>query len=107
MRTQTIRQSDDPFVEVGAVTIEGRTFSALGAAEVDGVLLAYHTGDVVTSWDGAVVFGRVIRSRDYHAPGFGGPIRMRSLRVRRPDGTVWAGRYGFDWRQSVRLRGVR
>lgn len=107
MTSTTIRMAENPFAEVGVIEHEGHTFSALGAIEDDGVLVAYHTGNTVTSWDGSVTFGRVIRARDYYSPGFGGRVRMRSLRVRRPDGSVWSGRYGYDWRQCVRLRRVK
>jgi hypothetical protein len=112
MIAETIKVHDNPFAEVGRITLEGHTFDAWGAVEEPGGILFCYVrqgadGWTVGNWDGSVTFGRIITRHDYRASGFGGAIRMRSLRVRRPDRFVWTGRYGYDWRDCVRLRRAR
>lgn len=55
---------------------------------------------IVTTWLGTKI-GEIDRYRDYR-DGLG--HRMRSVRVRGTNGAVYHGRYGYDWRQCVRLR---
>jgi hypothetical protein len=112
MNHYSTRVLDTPFTETGTFVYEGREFTEGGAFERDGILFCYHRKapalgalSTVGNWDGSVTFGSVIRSRGYTQGGFGGfGIRMRSLLVRRPDGSLWHGRYGYDWRDCVRLR---
>ena len=105
-RSEAVRLKDSPFAELGVIRHDGREFTNLGACESeDGKrLVAYVSGpsdNTVCNWDGSVTFGRVVSARTYRG-GFGGS-RMRAIRVRRPDGSLWFGRYGID-NQLVRLR---
>lgn len=118
MNVATQRVSTVPFVETGTIVHDGRAFTSLGAVDDGERLFAYHItvtsngvpADVVTNWDGIVTFGKVISRRHYRG-GFrdrtGRPARMLALRVRRPDGSLWAGRYGVDGGSFVRLRRVK
>lgn len=111
--TEAVRVTDNPFAEVGLVTHEGRTFAAYGAVEHPGMLAGYVVGEPrrgeprhIMSWDGSVTFGRIIGSRRWkrYSARRGTPYTMEALTVRRPDGSLWVGRYGSDWSQLIRLR---
>lgn len=115
MESITTRVSSDPFAETGTIMHEGRAFTSGGAWEAGDRVFGYvRAGSdgmpgTVGNWDGTVTFGRIVRSTMYRVrTGFGSwPIRMRAIRVRRPDGSEWSGRYGVDWRDCVTLRRVR
>lgn len=121
MKTSTVRVSDEPLVEVGVITHNGREFAALGAVEskdgerVVGYVLEAKEGDpvwhvgaplTVQNWDGTVSIGRVIWSKCHLSivPNVCERVLIRALRVKRADGSIWYGRYSPDGGNLVRLK---